>query len=87
MEKQNFYDLSFDQLKKFLVEKIGVESKQAKMRAEQLFSGVYKKGLTNFTDLTTVTKDLRKDLDNWVIETNDLGEFPEIELIPKKYLK
>lgn len=64
MEKQNFYDLSFDQLKKFLVEKIGVESKQAKMRAEQLFSGVYKKGLTNFTDLTTVTKDLRKDLDN-----------------------
>jgi len=30
---------------------------------------------------------LRKDLDNWVIETNDLGEFPEIELIPKKYLK
>ena len=63
MEKQNFYDLSFDQLKKFLVEKIGVESKQAKMRAEQLFSGVYKKGLTNFTDLTTVNKDLRKDLD------------------------
>tara|TARA_Y100000768_G_scaffold223953_1_gene169066 strand:+ start:55 stop:327 length:273 start_codon:yes stop_codon:yes gene_type:complete len=30
---------------------------------------------------------LRNDLDNWVIETNDLGEFPEIKLIPKKYLK
>ena len=30
---------------------------------------------------------LRKDLDKWVIETNDLGKFPEIELIPKKYLK
>ena len=64
MEKKNFYDLSLFQLKKILVEKVGVESKQAKMRAEQLFSGVYKKGLTNFTDLTTVTKDLRKDLDN-----------------------
>ena len=64
MEKQNFYDLSFLQLKKFLVEKIGVESKQSKMRAEQLFSGVYKKGLTNFSDLSTVTKDLRKELDN-----------------------
>ena len=64
MTKQNFYELDFNQLKNFLVEKVGVESKQAKMRAEQLFSGVYKKGLTNFTDLTTVTKDLRKDLDN-----------------------
>ena len=63
MTKQNFYELDFNQLKNFLVEKVGVESKQAKMRAEQLFSGVYKKGLTNFTDLTTVTKDLRKDLD------------------------
>jgi len=30
---------------------------------------------------------LRKDLDNWIIETNDLGEFPEKELIPDKYLK
>ncbi len=64
MSKTNFYDLSFDQLKFFLVEKIGVERKQSKMRAEQLFSGVYKKGLTNFSDLTTVTKDLRKELDN-----------------------
>ena len=64
MTKQNFFELNFNQLKNFLVEKIGIESTQAKMRAEQLFSGVYKKGLTNFTDLTTVTKDLRKDLDN-----------------------
>ena len=66
MTKQNFYELDFNQLKNFLVEKVGVESKQAKMRAEQLFSGVYKKGLTNFTDLTTVTKDLRKDLDKYL---------------------
>lgn len=64
MTKQNFFELDFNQLKNFLVEKVGVESKQAKMRAEQLFSGVYKKGLANFTDLSTVTKELRKELDN-----------------------
>tara|TARA_B100001173_G_scaffold260689_1_gene234005 strand:- start:6691 stop:7788 length:1098 start_codon:yes stop_codon:yes gene_type:complete len=64
MKKYNFYNKNFDQLKIFLIEKLGVESKQVKMRAEQLFSGVYKKGLTNFNDLTTVSKDLRKELDN-----------------------
>ena len=64
MTKQNFYELDFNQLKNFLVEKIGIESARAKMRAEQLFSGIYKKGLTNFSDLSTVTKDLRKELDN-----------------------
>ena len=64
MKKYNFYNKNFDQLKIFLIEKLGVESKQVKMRAEQLFSGVYKKGLTNFNDLTTVSKDLRKELDS-----------------------
>ena len=43
MEKQNFYDLSFDQLKYLLVEKAGVDKKNAKMRAQQLFNAVYKK--------------------------------------------
>ena len=43
MEKQNFYDLNFDQLKAFLIEKGEVEPKKAKMRSQQLFNAVYKK--------------------------------------------
>ena len=45
MEKQNFYDLNFDQLKSFLIEKGEVEPKKAKMRSQQLFNAVYKKNI------------------------------------------
>ena len=43
MNKQNFYDLNFDQLKNFLIEKVEIEDKKAKMRAQQMFNAVYKK--------------------------------------------
>ena len=43
MEKQNFYDLNFNQLKVFLVESAEVEPTKAKMRSQQLFNAVYKK--------------------------------------------
>ena len=45
MEKQNFYDLNFDQIKTFLIEKAEVEPKKAKMRSQQLFNAVYKKNI------------------------------------------
>ena len=64
MKKINFFDLTFEDLKTFLIEKAGIEKGKEKMRAQQLFSAIYKKGLTNFDDLTTVTNDLRKKLDN-----------------------
>ena len=53
MEKQNFYDLDFDQLKAFLIEKGEVEPKKAKMRSQQLFNAVYKKNIKSFDELTT----------------------------------
>ena len=55
MEKQNFYDLNFDQLKAFLIEKGEVEPKKAKMRSQQLFNAVYKKNIKSFDELTTVS--------------------------------
>ena len=64
MQKQNFYSLTFEELKTFLIEKIGVEESKVKMRAQQLYKGIYQKGITSFTDLTTVTLELRKELDN-----------------------
>ena len=51
-------------LKNFLIEKATVPEKQAKMRAQQLYKGIYKKNITSFDDLTTVTFELRKKLDN-----------------------
>ena len=65
MEKQNFYDLNFDQLKAFLIEKGEVEPKKAKMRSQQLFNAVYKKNIKSFDELTTFGSELRsriKDL-------------------------
>ena len=64
MQKQNFYSLTFEELKTFLIEKIGVEESKVKMRAQQLYKGIYQKGITRFNDLTTVTLELRKQLEN-----------------------
>ena len=43
MNKQNFYDLNFDQLKNFLIDKVEIDDKKAKMRTQQMFNAVYKK--------------------------------------------
>ena len=59
MGKQNFYDLNFDQLKSFLIEKGEVEPKKAKMRSQQLFNAVYKKNIKSFDELTTFGAELR----------------------------
>ena len=61
MEKQNFYDLSFEQLKAFLINNAAVESKKAKMRSQQLFNAVYKKNIKSFDELTTFGAELKKD--------------------------
>ena len=60
MKKQNFYDLNFDQLKNFLIEKGKVEPKKAKMRSQQLFNAVYKKNIKSFDELTTFGLELKK---------------------------
>ena len=62
MEKQNFYDLNFDQLKIFLIEKVNVENNKANMRAQQMFNAVYKKNIKNFDELTTFSLDLREKI-------------------------
>ena len=62
MEKQNFYDLNFDQLKIFLIEKVNVENNKANMRAQQMFNAVYKKNIKNFDELTTLSLDLREKI-------------------------
>ena len=62
MEKQNFYDLNFDQLKIFLIEKVNVENNKANMRAQQMFNAVYKNNIKNFDELTTLSLDLREKI-------------------------
>ena len=62
MNKQNFFDLNFDQLKNFLIEKVNVEEKKAKMRTQQMFNAVYKKNIKNFNELTTFGLELREKI-------------------------
>ena len=66
MNKQNFYDLNFDQLKNFLIEKAEIEDKKAKMRAQQMFNAVYKKNIKNFDELTTFGLKLREKIKNLI---------------------
>ena len=43
MAKQNFYNLTFEELKTFLAEKVGIEKGKVKMRAQQLYKAIYQK--------------------------------------------
>ena len=45
MIKKNFYNLSFDELKSFLTQKLEIDEKKVSMRAKQIFHAVYRKGL------------------------------------------
>ena len=84
-KKQNFYGLSFEELKNFLIEKIGVEESKVKMRAQQLYKGIYQKGITSFSDLTTVTFELRKKLDN--VLSLELPKIVKTEIADDKTIK
>jgi 23S rRNA (adenine2503-C2)-methyltransferase len=84
-KKKNFYDLNFNELKTFLIEEVGVDSNKVKMRAQQIFSAVYKKGVKNFNDLTTVTIELRKKLDD-VLNLN-LPKVIKTEIAEDKTIK
>ena len=66
MNKQNFYDLNFDQLKNFLIEKAEIDDKKAKMRAQQMFNAVYKKNIKSFDELTTFGLELRDKIKNLI---------------------
>ena len=46
--KQNLLDLNYEDLKFFLSEKIGIEEKNQNMRAQQIFTSAYQKGVNDF---------------------------------------
>ena len=62
MDKQNFYDLNFDQLKNFLIDKVEVDGSKAKMRAQQMFNAVYKKNIQSLDELTSFGLELRQKI-------------------------
>ena len=66
MEKQNFFDLNFGQLKNFLIEKVEIDSSKAKMRTQQMFNAVYKKNIKNLDDLSTFGLELREKIKNLI---------------------
>ncbi|MCR9129008.1 MAG: 23S rRNA (adenine(2503)-C(2))-methyltransferase RlmN [Alphaproteobacteria bacterium] len=51
------------QLRDVLVEHAGVDEKKAKMRADQLWRWIYHYGVTSFDEMTNISKDLRKVLE------------------------
>jgi 23S rRNA (adenine2503-C2)-methyltransferase len=61
--KPSLAGLTRDQLKAALAA-AGVPAKQLNMRAAQLWSWIYVRGVTRFDEMTDVSKDLRRDLEN-----------------------
>lgn len=51
------------QIRDALIEHAGVEEKKAKMRADQLWRWIYHYGVQSFDEMTNVSKDLRKVLE------------------------
>ena len=49
-------------LKEFLIDKVGIAEKQAKMRSQQMFNAIYKKNIKSFDELTTFSLDLREKI-------------------------
>jgi len=64
--KQNLLDLNYKDLKSFLSKKIGIEEKKLNMRTQQIFTAVYQKGLTDFSQLTTIPLELRRVLEKHI---------------------
>jgi len=62
MSLKNFFDFNFQTLKQFLLTDIKIEKKKTSMRAKQLWQSVYKKGLLEFNNLTTLPVELRDEL-------------------------
>ena len=79
--KKNLLDLSYENLKSFLSDAIGIEEKKLNMRAQQIFTAVYQKGLNNFDQLTTIPIELREILkknisfnDSQIVETHESSD-------------
>ena len=48
--------------KEFLIDKVGIVEKQAKMRSQQMFNAIYKKNIKSFDELTTFSLELREKI-------------------------
>lgn len=60
-EKPNLIGMSRDEMAKALTE-AGVPAKQAKMRVQQIWYWIYVRGVSDFNDMTNLSKALRSDL-------------------------
>ena len=63
--KESLLNFNYQNLKSFLGETIGIEEKKLNMRAKQIFTATYQKGLNNFENFSTIPLDLRKKLSKY----------------------
>ena len=64
--QKKVFDYNYEDLKTLLNEKIGVKKDKLNMRAQQIFSGIYQKGLRDFNLLSTIPLELRKLLNEQI---------------------
>jgi 23S rRNA (adenine2503-C2)-methyltransferase len=66
MNKKNFFDFNFENLKHFLKQELNIDNKKVSMRSNQIWQHVYQKGVLDIKNLTTLPLELREKLDSLV---------------------
>ena len=66
MVQKNFFDFNFEGLRQFLIKDLSIEDKKISMRTKQIWQSVYKKGLFDINNLTTLPTDLRNRIDTLI---------------------
>jgi 23S rRNA (adenine2503-C2)-methyltransferase len=66
MSQKNFFNFNLKSLKRFLINDLKIEEKKVSMRSKQIWQSVYKQGLFEINNLTTLPVDLRNKLNNLI---------------------
>ena len=64
MEKNNFYDFEYEELKKFISVNYELDYKKSSMRTNQIWKFVYKNGFVKLEEFLNIPKTLKKYLGN-----------------------
>ena len=66
LNKKNFFDFKYENLKSFFLNDLGIEEKKVSMRSKQIWQSVYKKGSFSIDGLTTFPIELRNKISNTI---------------------
>ena len=62
MEKNNFYDFEYDELRNFLALDLNLDKKGSSMRANQIWRFIYKNGISQIDNFKNLPKKFKENI-------------------------